>query len=402
MIEIVTAEEFAAVTEPSAEPLIGDRETNLLSAGALAVVYGDGGAGKTTLFLDFAFHLATGRAWLELEIPVRRRVLWLENEGPRGNFREKIDAKIHAWDGAALDGHLRVLEEPWAAFSFADELHRRAIAQVIVDYEIDVLIVGPVQTLGIQGGGTPAEVNEFVELVEATRQLVGRPVAIVLIHHENRAGQISGAWERVPDTLVHVTAQGHGKTRLYWQKARWASDLHGKAWALTWQPAAGFEREERPVITPDSIADAILAAVAEHPGASWRKLRDLHHDGQKRIRGKLTDVAEVRDRLIATGQLVNAATRSGQFELWRPDDPAAPGSPAGTTWEPLTFPPAATSAEPDRFPVPAIEGNQGNRNGNGGPQIDENDHAGTFIDEDELERLAALADDLEPHGGGTS
>jgi len=140
-LSIVTAEAFAAIREPGAEPLVGDRGSNVLPAGSLALVFGDGGAGKTTLLLDLAFHLAAGGPWLALDVPRRCRVAWVENEGPRGNFREKVDAKLKAWDGPSLNGHLLVLEDPWGLFTFANELHRRQLAQVITDHQIDVLII---------------------------------------------------------------------------------------------------------------------------------------------------------------------------------------------------------------------------------------------------------------------
>jgi hypothetical protein len=363
-LRVVTAEQFAAVVEAGAEPLIGDRTTNLLSAGALAVVYGDGGAGKTTLFLDLAFHLATGHAWLDIEIPQRRRVLWLENEGPRGNFREKWAAKIDAWEGPTLDGHLEVVEEPWAQFTFENELHRSALAEYVTQREIDVVIVGPVATLGIQGGGTPAEVNDFVALVEQTRSLIGRPLAVVLIHHENRAGQISGAWERVPDTLAHVSAQGHGKTRLHWQKARWASVLHGTSWHLHWRDGEGFELEDRPEVTEETIVQQLLDAITANPGGSWTAIRD-----DPNFHGKTVDKQRARDRLLAAETIVNTATAPGRFNLWHRDDPAATPSPAGTARERLFVPPTAEGAGPYRSPVPYVSRN-GDGNGTASP-VDE-------------------------------
>ena len=65
-------------------------------------------------------------------------------------------------------------------------------------------------------------------------ETVPAPIAVWLIHHENRAGQVSGAWERVPDTLMHVTSRGNGHMRIFWQKARWSSELHGTTMHLAW------------------------------------------------------------------------------------------------------------------------------------------------------------------------
>src|SRR5215218_4014198 len=74
---------FAAVDEPSAEPLLGDEHDTVLSAGGALVFYGDGGAGKTTLEVDLIFHLAGADSWLGLPVPRPVKVLVIENEGPR-------------------------------------------------------------------------------------------------------------------------------------------------------------------------------------------------------------------------------------------------------------------------------------------------------------------------------
>ena len=151
-------DQFAAVDELSAGALLGDDENTILAAGGTLAFYGDGGAGKTTLEVDLAFHLAAGRPWLGLPVPEPLTVLVIENEGPRGKFRTKLRAKREAWQGEPVDERLHVLEEPWALFTFAAEPHRDALRAEIERLRVDVLAAGPVQRLGMQGGGTPDEV----------------------------------------------------------------------------------------------------------------------------------------------------------------------------------------------------------------------------------------------------
>ena len=66
---VVPLDQFAAVDELSAGALLGDDENTILAAGGTLAFYGDGGAGKTTLEVDLAFHLAAGRPWLGLPVP---------------------------------------------------------------------------------------------------------------------------------------------------------------------------------------------------------------------------------------------------------------------------------------------------------------------------------------------
>jgi hypothetical protein len=237
-------EEFAALPEEVAEPLIGTPEDCVLPAGGMLLMYGDGGAGKTTLSMDALVHLASGSPWLGLPVSRPLRIVVIENEGPRGPLRAVLKRKLDSWEGADFAGNICMLVEPWARFTLSEARHRRDLAERVNTFEADVVMLGPLASIGAKGGGTPDDINEFLELVTSLRSLCRRPFALWIIHHENRSGKVSGAWERVPDTLLHVQAQGNGRTRLHWQKVRWSSELHDAAWNLAWNGTGGFLREE--------------------------------------------------------------------------------------------------------------------------------------------------------------
>ena len=48
-LRVVTLDEFVAVEEQGADAVLGTRDNALISDGGDAMVYGDGGVGKTTL-----------------------------------------------------------------------------------------------------------------------------------------------------------------------------------------------------------------------------------------------------------------------------------------------------------------------------------------------------------------
>jgi hypothetical protein len=310
-------------------------------------VYGTGGAGKTTLVLDLVVHLATGTPWLDLLTPPRPiRVALIENEGPRPLYRLKLARKLSAWPEAAE--HIFVVEEPWQSVTLQDESHREQLSEAITEHEIDMLAAGPVSRLGMVGGGTLDEIGAFMDLVAAVQRGCDLPPTVLLIHHENRQGQVSGAWEGVPDTLLHVHGAGGGRTRVHWQKIRHATALHGATTHLRWADHEGFEVAEREEVTEDTRREQLLAAVAENGGISWTRLRDRHDDqGRKLVRGRADDLQTTRDELLAEGLLVNVAPRDGQFALWCSDDPAMPRSTVGTASERLPFP------SPEEGVVPA-------------------------------------------------
>jgi AAA domain/DnaB-like helicase N terminal domain len=223
VVEFVTFEQFVARPEAQAEPLAVDADGGtVLAATGVVMVYGTGGAGKTTLMLDGAVHFAAGVEWLDGQVrPVRKlRVAWIENEGPREEFRRKLERKLGLWRSRVKRDRLHVLDRPWSRYDLRRDDHREALARVVRDAAVDLLVIGPLHRLGMEGGGTPDEIRAFTKLVEDVQRRCGRPVLFVIIHHENRAGQVSGAWEAVPDLLIHVLGQGHGRLRVYWQKAR--------------------------------------------------------------------------------------------------------------------------------------------------------------------------------------
>ena len=348
--EIEDAETFAAIVEPNAEPLVISDGECVIPVGGFMLVYGDAGTGKTTLCLDWAIHFVTATGWLGMLEPTRPlTVLLVENEGPRPEFRRKLRRRIDAWNeiegplGRSLDGRLRVLREPWGSLTLRSPAHREEFAGSLAG--VDLVIGGPLSALGTEGGGTLDEVREFESFMQATRELAGHPVAFLLVHHENRAGQVSGAWERVPDTLAHTQAEGHGRMRIHWQKVKWGSSLHKTTTQLAWADGDTFTVTEREEITEDSMAAGLLEAVRLMPGGSWSKIRNLKEDGAKVVRGNATEAAGVRDRLIREGVLVNTAVVEGQFNLWASNDPATPRSGVGTALE------RASSTTPVREPV---------------------------------------------------
>ena len=310
---------FAEVNEPTALPLLGSADETVIPVGGDVIAYGTGGAGKTTLSLDAAFHLAAGESWLGMDVPRPMRVAVIENEGPRGQFRLKLRRKLAAWNGnrAELDEDMFVMEEPWGGFTFADERHRQYLADALNERACELLLCGPVSTVGMIGGGTPDEINAFVGLIAELRYLLNDPLAVWLIHHENRSGQVSGAWERVPDALCHVTSRGNGHTRVFWQKARWSAEHHGTTMHLAWTDAYGFEIEEAPVAaTPERQHEQIEEHVLGHGGCGWTDVKDA-------VPGQAKQLVAIRDRMLADGTLVNLGSGRA-FKLWHRSDPALP------------------------------------------------------------------------------
>ena len=271
-ISVVSAAAFASVDEPGAEPIVGEGDDVVIGMNSDSMFYGDGGSGKTTLSIDLACHLAAGEDWLGFEVR-RSRVLMIEREGPRPLLRRKIARKIKFWTGVKIDDRFLLLDEPWAKFTFASEQWRAGVADVIREREVDLLLVGPLTRVGMDEAGTLQQVNAFMELVNDLRLRSGRPLAVVIVHHENKGGTVSGAWEGAGDTLMHVEERSHGSTGVTFQKARWASNVHGTAIELAWIAGEGFRiKDERDLLSQ------ITAHLAAHP---WMTVKEIAAPAEK-------------------------------------------------------------------------------------------------------------------------
>jgi hypothetical protein len=352
-LRIATLDEFVDVDEPGIEPVLGTEDSALIPPSGDVMVYGDGGVGKTTLMVDLACHLAAGDDWLGIAIARPRRVLLIENEGPRPLFRRKLERKRDAWTGSPLDDRLLVLEEPWGQFTYADADWRRRLAAVGRERQVDVLIVGPLTASGMDDAGTLQQVREFIARVDELRALSDRPIAVILVHHENKGGKVSGAWEGVGDTLLHVQQQGHGRLRLYVQKARWASAQHATMLQLAWAEGEGFRLVEGEPTRPERTWDDIETYVLEHGGCAWNEVAMA-------VSGQRGYLQRRRDQMLADGVLINAGTPAS-FELWHRDDPARPtldatGSAAGTGREPADSDPGGLPDSRTGSPVPPLKG----------------------------------------------
>jgi hypothetical protein len=328
---ISSLREFTETDEPAAAALLGTDENALIPENGDVMIYGDGGAGKTTLGIDLVFHLAAGRDWIGIPVPRECRVLLIENEGPRPQLRRKLKRKRKVWKDD-LGDRLRVYEQPWGKFSLADEAWRQELAQQIIASEIDVLIAGPLARIGMDEAGNLQQVREFAEKIADLREWCGRPLVVILVHHENKAGDVSGAWEGFGDTLLHVKAAGNGHTIVTVQKARWDPERHRTTIKLAWTTGEGFAPEGGERDLEAEIVKLLL-------DLKWRTTKQIAASEEKGgIGANIDAVKEVLDShperfKSCTGEAAKALGRQATAILWgvsqSPETPETPAVSAG-------------------------------------------------------------------------
>jgi hypothetical protein len=296
-MRVSALEDFAAVDEAGASALVGTDDNALIPEDGDVCIYGNGGAGKTTLTTDLAFHIAAADDWLGFPIPAAKSVLLIENEGPRPFFRAKLNRKRDAWEGSPVAGRVSVLEDPWGAFTFEDEGWRKTLAAAVTEGEIDVIVAGPVTRLGMNEAGTLQHVRDFLANVADVRKLCGRALTIILVHHMNKAGTVSGAWEGSGDTLIQLETHTHGSSVMTIEKARWAPDNHATALKLAWAPGEGYVvKDERDYVAditrqldkgPQTAEQIRMPRTAKVPGIGASR---------KKVEAELKTMSSVRSR----------------------------------------------------------------------------------------------------------
>jgi hypothetical protein len=287
--EFARLDDFLAHPYPKAEPLLGQPGAIFLAVGSLLMVYGPDGSGKTTWTIDGIAHLAAGEPWLGIPVPRPVRVAVIENEGPPSLFQQKLEAKIATWDGPAFADNVFVFAGPWGEFTFADPDARTALAGFCDEHQVDVVTANPTLGLGVAASGRPDETQQFVDwLVECGLKTTR---AYWLLHHENKAGQISGDWGRHPDTKVSLRQDGNQqRTKLDWAKTRWATlptDTIAKACLLEWiTETQGYAVTELESVgaSDSELVERTVAYLTAHPWASTRSVYEAVKGTQTRIR----------------------------------------------------------------------------------------------------------------------
>jgi AAA domain len=288
--EFVTFSEFAAREFPVAEPLLGEPGKVFLALGSLLMVYGADGCGKSTWTIDGIVHLAAGQDWLGLRVPRPARVCVIENEGPPSLFQQKLRDKLDGWDGPDPTPNLFVFAGPWGEFSFADADARTALREYCDQHQIDVVAANPTLGLGVGASGRPDDTQQFVDWLAECGLKSTR--AFWLLHHENKARQISGDWGRHPDTKVLLQRDGnHQRTKLDWNKTRWATlDPEDKTMLLEWvTETEGYNvvRLDAVGATDQELDERINEYLTKHPCSSTREVQQNVKGTNSRISDRL-------------------------------------------------------------------------------------------------------------------
>jgi AAA domain len=216
--------EFIADKRDAPEPLIGTEDDCILPAKGLGLLIAKGGKGKTTFAIELALHLASGVDYLGLPIRHPINILPIENEGPQEPFRRKLARKLENWPHE-IRGHISIYTENWGharldLAEFVERLNTYCDAN-----QIDLVIGDPLDSLGMEGEGSPSETRAMVDRFRDAGLFSKR--AWLEPHHsrkdsvEDAVDAASGAWGGRPDAMLALEKKSHNQARLSFAKVRW-------------------------------------------------------------------------------------------------------------------------------------------------------------------------------------
>jgi hypothetical protein len=392
-------DEFIAAKSEAPAALIGTDDDVLLPAHGLLLLAGRGGRGKTTLAVDAAFHLAAGREWLGFPVPRPLHVLIIENEGPRELFRRKLEAKQATWPHKTA-GAIYVHTLDWGAFSLGELEQHNALRCFIDAAGIDLVIGDPLDSLGIEGVGSPEDTRRFLELLKRAGLL--STCAWWLLHHPRKErtsdelDEIAGAWGGRPDTALMLDLLEDDRARLGFLKVRWGSSGKRPAYIL------GFDRDTEGftvLATEKELAerDLLTEIVGLLDGGKALTLKEIAAPKDKggigcdetTARALVKDHAEVF--VMLTGDEAKARDRRASAQLWALA--AEVRSPPERSERSERSTGAGAVGASGAFTPPPPEGGEVNA-----PQLHQGTQRSAFsptapasIDVEEVERLAGLA-----------
>lgn len=332
----MSLEEFIALERADAEPLLADADGKaVVACNSLTFLGALGGGGKTTWALDLFLHMAAGVNYPPFTVPRPVSILIIENEGPEKEFSDKLKARWAAFPHE-LRARLGVYTFDWGGFTLADGVARERLRQNIALHEYDMIFGDPLDSLGVEGVGSPEDTRKFLALMQDTG--LHQNVAWWINTHPRKEetkealNEIAGAWGGKPDAVFLLTQLADDRTRVRQPKLRWAKRGRGPTLLF----AFDAETESFSYLGQESEEERdYMAEVSELlADGKWRTVAELVAPkaeggigcGKAAIKG----LEDQPDRFVSrTGRAAQEVGRHPNATVWglglalNPDDPDA-------------------------------------------------------------------------------
>jgi hypothetical protein len=208
----------------------------------------------------------------------------------------------------------------WASITLKDGETRTRLQHFLDALHVDLVIADPLSGLGMDGVGSPADTQAFVDLLRLVG--LGDTVAWWILHHfrkdptADEIEQFRGAWSGHGDALLALKSIDGDRARLSFPKLRWAK---------TREPL--ILRRDRDTASFTVVAEGendrdYAAEILEHlAGGDWSTASELERSREKGgIGANRTTVRDMLQLLTEQGLLEYAEGPPGKApnaKCWR-------------------------------------------------------------------------------------
>ena len=200
----VRSSELAALTLDKRRPLLGD----WLCEGDYGIIFAPRGVGKTWLGLLIAKAVSTGGRVGEWEAPGPAKVLYIDGEMPADLMRDR-DKGLGSGEVEFLN-HQILFDRTEKVLNITDHAVQEAILAKCIRDNIRLVVLDNLSTLA--SGVKENDSFEWERLHNWLLQFRRHKIAVILIHHAGRSGEIRGTSKR-EDAAFWVIALDDAKNQ---------------------------------------------------------------------------------------------------------------------------------------------------------------------------------------------
>ena len=184
----VASSELASLALNKRRPLLGD----WLCEGDYGIIFAPRGVGKTWLGLLIAEAAATGGQVREWKAPVSSKVLYIDGEMPADLMRDR-DKGLGSGEVEFLN-HEILFDRTGKVLNITEPAVQAAILQRCIRNNIQLVILDNLSTLA--SGVKENDSFEWERLHNWLLQFRRHKIAVILIHHAGRSGELRGTSKR--------------------------------------------------------------------------------------------------------------------------------------------------------------------------------------------------------------
>ena len=170
--------------------------------GDLGFIFGMRGLGKTWLAMDLARSLAEGRSIGPWPVSAPRRVLYVDGEMPLDGLRERNRALRGGSGVLDLLSHERLFDRSETVLNLSAAPAQKKLTELCVTNRYDVVFLDNLSCLF--SGVAENDADAWEAVLPWLLSLRRKKIAVVIVHHANRAGQQMRGTSRREDAAFWV------------------------------------------------------------------------------------------------------------------------------------------------------------------------------------------------------